>query len=237
MSRLLILVFSLAGLLTGWGPLGAAAEMPADRVLESNAAELASYRARTSCGMHCLYVMLRLGGYDISQSDIERAVPIEDRGSSLRQLQLAATNLGARTGIYRYRFEDLARVKFRGVIALLAPEAGERFPEISLAPEPITGHYITLIGYDPAAKHILGVDGSLGNVRRFSERRFREMWTGYVLVPITGEQDRTDHTRLLLALNIIAWICLLLWCALWRVPFRESSQGNSSATGTCLPTN
>jgi hypothetical protein len=170
-------------------------------------AEKAIVVANTYCGRHSLYLMLRLRGCDVSHADIASKVPVGADGSSLLQLRQAAHALGLAVEVYKCTFDDLARWKHFGVVALIDPEHMERTVGHDNAPPLFVGHYVTIVAYDAATHEVSLVDGSFGQLQKVPAERFLEKWTGYVIAPVLPNRAGTA----LFAAIVLGWCGVALW--------------------------
>jgi hypothetical protein len=170
----------------------------------------------TRCGIHALYVLLRVLGHPVSYADVGSAVDVSERGTTLEQLRSAAISLGVDAGAYHCTLDDLREWNYSGVLVLIHNLGADNVTQALSDGRVEVGHYITLVGYDSKNDRILGVDGSFATVRRFSRERFLDMWTGYALVPADVAHDAPVPGLLLWTTP--AGLVALIWYA--SMPWR-----------------
>ena len=157
------------------------------------------------CGLNAMYLMLRMNGLSVSHEDVRCAVKVGSNGSSLAELKHGASRLGFDLGIYKCDLEQLRT--FEKPIIVLIHDGGGRM----VVEEREPGHYITLTKYDSVRKQIVGIDGSYGNIRKFSEFRFQKKWTGYVLKLKKTESTHLNE-KVFVAVSLLFWT-VAFWLA------------------------
>jgi hypothetical protein len=200
----------VGGLLLLWNVVNSGVAACADLDLAGDAEQIAQ-RARTGCGLYSLYVMLRFHGYEVSDTDLTRAVHIDDKGSSFLDLQRAASAFGMKSCVYKCELADLARRDYEGVIVLIHQEGGCAIDEGIKKAAPVMGHFVTLVGYDPIEKRILAIDDNFKEVQRYSEEDFHDVWSGYAMMPVIPTEGGVSSAELALALSLATFVGLLVW--------------------------
>ena len=170
--------------------------------------ELDEMVSNKECGLHALYLMLRLRNYDISHEAFRAAVQVGENGSSLADLQRAAQKLGVETGVYHCELDELMKHCDQPVVVLIHNYGAGLIDDALARSRVEVGHYITILGRDEKTGLIVGIDGSEGRVRRFAESRFLDMWTGYVLLP--RQISWWSKWKWVIAGNLACWTALLL---------------------------
>ena len=122
-----------------------------------------------TCGPRCLYVWLRLEGKDIHYKDVLRVVPVTDQGSSLQQLVDASRNWGCALKAVKIPFNDLDRLALPAIAHVWIDGR-----------QASRGHYLVLLRIQ--ANAIEYIDPSKGTLTTTTPARFREVWSGYLLI-------------------------------------------------------
>jgi hypothetical protein len=126
-------------------------------------------RAGRECGLDSLFVLLRLTGFDVTFDQTRAAVPIGPMGTTLLELQQAASRLGAKTTLSRCSMAQLMDMP-KPVIAYLPKRAGG----------PV-GHFVVVVTADKTGVEV--VDGDIAAILRYSPSHFEAEWSGHLLAP------------------------------------------------------
>jgi ABC-type bacteriocin/lantibiotic exporter with double-glycine peptidase domain len=127
-------------------------------------------KGRSVCGLHCLYMVLKLHGLDVKFADVEKVTELRNSGISLYGLKQAASRLGVRARVIRCSLAELQKISLP-VIAHL--KEGPK--------ETIGGHYVVITRFLDNQR-IEYIDGTTGQIQTASFDRLRAYWwTGYVL--------------------------------------------------------
>jgi hypothetical protein len=159
-------------------------------------------RAKRECGLNSLYLLLRLAGHDVTYDQTREAVAISSRGTSLRELQQAASRLGVRTRVSRCSMAELLQTP-KPVIAYLRLREG--------APLAEPGHYVVVLNADEAGVEVL--DSAFAGSFKYPTSRWEVYWTGHILAPAAEIWTRP----LTLTAVVGIWVALGLYC--WRARF------------------
>ena len=117
----------------------------------------------TDCGVASLAMVVRFHGLDVSPATIRRGIDVGQRGTSMGELQRAATALGFRSQAVRVGPEQLDRVGLPAIAHL----AGD--------------HYVVL--YTVTASGLVVSDPAIG-IRTLSAEAFRASWTQQLLLMV-----------------------------------------------------
>jgi hypothetical protein len=170
------------GGLPGGSPLPSAAGQerapvaPGGAPLAPSATGMALHeRAGRECGLDSLFVLLRLTGHDVTYDQTRAAVPIGPMGSSLLELQQAASRLGAKTTLSRCSMAELMH-RPKPVIAYLKRAAG---------PEAGVGHFVVVVSADETGVEI--ADSAVATFLKYNPSHFEEEWSGHILSPAPAQ--------------------------------------------------
>lgn len=132
-------------------------------------------RAGRECGLDSLFVLLRLSGHDVTYEQTRAAVPVGPMGSSLLELQQAASRLGAKTTLSRCSMAELMH-RPKPVIAYLKQAAG---------PEGGVGHFVVVVSADETGIEI--ADSAVATFLKYSPAEFEAEWSGHILAPAPAQ--------------------------------------------------
>jgi hypothetical protein len=119
-----------------------------------------------NCGRQCLYVLLRLHGINVTEREIDRFLPVGERGTSMYDLQQCARYFGLETEVVELSPEELEKAPLPAIV--------------HLGPTKEEGHYLVLV-------HVLEpkfprfIDGTRGSFS-WARAEFARSWSGYALV-------------------------------------------------------
>jgi hypothetical protein len=121
-------------------------------------------------GVNCLFLQLRLLGYDGTYEQVVAAVPGGAERASLGALARAARRLGLELAPTKLTFAELSALRSPVVILFEESEVGR-------------GGFHLLVELTPSQAHL--VEGSLiARGEWMPIDRFRRGWTGFALVPV-----------------------------------------------------
>lgn len=126
------------------------------------------WRSPNSCGVNCLYMMLRLNAKDADYTAVEKQTPVGESGTTLLELQRGAERFGLSLVAGKGTPEDLATCPLPA-IAHFEEELGK------------TGHYVVVTECHPDS--ICFIDGTTAMRHEVTIPEFQRRWTGYLLVP------------------------------------------------------
>jgi ABC-type bacteriocin/lantibiotic exporter with double-glycine peptidase domain len=165
------------------------------------------------CGRHSLFILLRLLGYDIPYSEIERVTPVGPKGSSLLQLRKAAEDLGIRLIVNKCHPKNLAAVRNSCCIVLIRSRAPEKNAEKVM----LEGHYVVT---EPPVhvneENKVNIFDSAFNCREsLADEDFSSIWTGYYLSP------PPSYANLGIVQTTLAFVMCALAVTAWRLQCRS----------------
>jgi hypothetical protein len=123
-----------------------------------------------SCGVDCTFVLARLLGNDATLRDVEGAVRVGERGSSLVDLREGAQSLGLSMASVRCAPDDLDRLPLPA-IALQEPSDNDA-----------SNHYIVVLRVD--ADRVTFADPAVHRISEVTRSSFVRATTGAYLVPV-----------------------------------------------------
>jgi hypothetical protein len=156
-------------------------------------------RAARECGLNSLYLLLRLCGHDVTFEQTREAVPIGPSGTSLLELQQAASRLGARTTMSRCSMAELVQVP-KPVIAHLHPEMPDSQAD--------AGHFVVVVRADKDG--VEAIDSTFAASFHYSVAHFESVWSGHILAPAPPQTWARP-----LALTVVVGIWLGMGLACW----------------------
>jgi hypothetical protein len=157
-------------------------------------------RAGRECGLNSLFLLLQLSGHNVSYKQTREAVVIGPNGSSLSELQQAASRLGVKTAVSRCSMAELMHMP-KPVIAYLRLETGDT-PERA-------GHYVVVMAANENGVEF--IDGTFATALKDSASNFEAVWSGHVLAPAAA-QGWVRPLALIAAVGL--WVGMGLAC--WR---------------------
>jgi hypothetical protein len=157
-------------------------------------------RSGRECGLHSLFVFLRLSGHDVTYDQTRAAVSIGPQGTSLLELQQAASRLGAKTAVSRCSMAELVQMP-KPVIAHLRP-APSNIPDRA-------GHYVVVLNADETG--VEAIDTTYAAPYWYPAPMWEGKWTGHILAPTP---PRTWARPLTLTAVAGIWVGLGLYS--WR---------------------
>jgi hypothetical protein len=128
------------------------------------------WRTSQKCGLNSLYLCLHAHGYSVNYEDLERTLPIGQRGNTFIELRDAARHFGLNMTVYRCAPAYLSQCTLPAIILLEMPRNNE-------------GHYFVLVRCDESGFQL--IDGSLATHKYLTPDEFYRQWTGYILTPST----------------------------------------------------
>jgi hypothetical protein len=157
-------------------------------------------RAGRECGLDSLFVFLRLSGHDVTYDQTRAAVPIGPMGTSLLELQQAASRLGANTTLSRCSMPELIHMP-KPVIAYL--------PEGTAGPKGSVGHFVVVLKADETG--VEAADSAVATFLKYSPSQFEGEWSGHLLAPAPPQGWARP-----LALTAVAGLWVVLGLCCWR---------------------
>jgi predicted double-glycine peptidase len=168
----------LALVVVGFSILGLTARNGVDA--ETSSASTRSHRSRASihwreaqsCGVACGYMLARLLGRDIVYNNAVEAIPVENGGTSLLDMQRGLRGLGVSTSILRAKPTELDRIAMP-VIAHMLPrrEAGSA-----------VGHFLLVLQIDERSVQYIEPNYA-ASIETVPRTQFLRCWTGYLVAP------------------------------------------------------
>ena len=119
------------------------------------------------CGVAALAMVVRFHGREVSFAELRQATRVGPCGSSLHDLQQAATTLGFHCPAVQIGPEQLVRVTLPAIAHLAA------------------GHYVVLYDWNPT-EAVVG-DPARGIVT-WTADAFRQVWAGRLLLPTPADR-------------------------------------------------
>jgi hypothetical protein len=174
-------------------------------------------RAGRECGLNSLFLLLRLSGHHVTHEQVQAAVAVGPSGTSLLELQQAASRLGAKTLISRCSMAELLH-RPKPVIAyfhLKTPGTQDR-----------TGHYVVVLGTDETGVEV--IDGTFATSFKYPASQFEAEWSGHILA-LAPPQTWVRPLALSAVLGLWVGIGLLRWRA--RVLRRAAGADSAAARG------
>jgi peptidase C39-like protein len=125
------------------------------------------WRTANRCGANAAYIALRLNNIDADYDRVLERLPINERGTTLREMRDGLASFGLDVQVVRATPDSLRRCPLP-VIAHFEEqkEAG--------------GHYQVII--QARSDGVLAIDGTSANTGWIEMQEFREHWTGYLLI-------------------------------------------------------
>lgn len=145
------------------------------------------------CGPNALYMLLKAHDQSVSADVFFREVAPGDQGLSLAELRNACSRYGLPAEVRHCTYEQLVCACPLPLVALLhrpCETAGRS-----------AGHYVLVVDASPVGVTL--IDGTRGEQERYSREVFCRNWKGYVVVPVSGQQD-----WLMLTITIAAWLLI-----------------------------
>jgi predicted double-glycine peptidase len=189
---------ALLGFCLLWEGLGLTARAAVTQPSPAPLTEEDVLRKQMSCGPNSLYLLLKLWGRPVPYGELEKDLPVEERGISMLQLRDAAQRHGLRATVCRYTMDELQN---------------RPLPLIAHFPEEVAGkaggHYVVVVKVVPQGdeRGVWFIDGTNGQLTRFRWERFPAFWSGYVLEPADSFPWRPCLA--LLSLSLWAGLCVL----------------------------
>ncbi len=148
--------------------------------------------AHLSCGARALYLWLRLLGCDVSYNEIEKRIPVGERGSSLAQLALEARQWTDTACVVKVQPSELDHIPLPAIAHGQLSGQGEG-----------PGHYVVVVNV--STKAVVFIDGGRGLTQEVGRSDFEAFWSGYVLT--RGDGLRTRHRYLAVAAMTLVGFC------------------------------
>jgi ABC-type bacteriocin/lantibiotic exporter with double-glycine peptidase domain len=125
------------------------------------------WRTANRCGANAVFIALRLNDVDANYERVMQRLPINERGTTLREMRDGLASFGLDAQVVRATPDSLQHCPLP-VIAHFEEqkEAG--------------GHYRVIIQVRPDG--VLAIDGTSANTGWIDIKEFREHWTGYLLI-------------------------------------------------------
>jgi hypothetical protein len=188
------------------------ANAASENITSAEDAEMTSSSSDMLCGRHSLFILLRLLGYDIPYSTIERKTPVGLKGSNLLELQEAARQLGIGLSIYKCDPSHVEVVRDTPSIVLIRA----RYRIADGKKIMLEGHYVVTEPMPAVSEsHRVNIIDSAFNCHEsLSDEDFSSVWTGYYLASspwyVTSGGQRTAFAGVIGLLGLAAW-------RFWRV--------------------
>jgi hypothetical protein len=127
------------------------------------------WRSPKVCGHNCLYLFLRLRGFDVDYDSLVKELNETDGNVSLATMQTAAAGKGLKLEAYHVNTSTLQTFSMPVILHLDRMSRSGR----------LDGHYILLLSKSDTATEY--VDGTSGILRSVPWRDIEEKWSGYCL--------------------------------------------------------
>jgi hypothetical protein len=158
--------------------------------------------AGRECGLNSLFMLLRLSGHDVTYEQTRAAVPIGPMGTSLLELQQAASRLGAKTRLSQCSMAELKREP-KPVIAYFLRATGGAVDG--------PGHFVVVLKADDTGVEVF--DNSYPTALwKYSVPHFEAQWSGHILGPAPPPIWARPLT-----LTAVAGVWISIGLAYWRV--------------------
>jgi hypothetical protein len=129
----------------------------------------AVWRSARNCGLNCLYILLGAHNIETDYNCLSEEVLVEDKGSSLTDLRLAAKRHGLAA--------TLGKTGPEGLTGLPKPVVAHW--DLANQPGDNPGHFVLVL--KTTAESVEFMDGTSGTIGALEWREFQRRWSGYVL--------------------------------------------------------
>jgi hypothetical protein len=187
------------------------------------------WRSPKVCGHNCLYLFLRLRGFDVDYDLLVNEINETNGNVSLATMQTAAGGQGLKLEAYHVNASMLQTFSMPIILHLDRMSRSGR----------LDGHYILLLTKSDAATEY--IDGTSGILRTVPWRDIEERWSGYCLASPDPESPSPRYQFLLGcligAIATAAGLCLLLMrqrrvsSTLALSPIGASAMGQTDTSG------
>ncbi len=127
------------------------------------------WRTEKTCGLNCLFVMLRLGGRTLSYPELYDRVLLSDQGVALADLRDQAGFFGLACSLAK---TDPAHLEF-------VPTPFIAHTELLSPSGKSAGHYVLVLNV--TSEELTFMDGTTAVISTVNKNSFVERWTGYIL--------------------------------------------------------
>jgi hypothetical protein len=160
------------------------------------------WRVGNKCGVNVIYLMASLLASKPDYEQVERLVPVDEKGTTLAQMREGARRFGLRLEIVKGTPAALLACRFP-VIAHWEEEQGA------------TGHYVIVLAAN--ADEVQYIDGTTALIATVSMSDFLRKWTGFLLLPSEGPGWRAALPAIAV-LGASLFVCTLLLGRRWPSP-------------------
>ena len=161
-------------------------------------------KMRIICGPNSLYLLLRAWNIPVRYTEVERQLPMVERGTTLLALKQTAAQLGLPTRVRQCTTESLATLNLPSIVHLRA-----NFRE-----DARETHYALLSTISESG--VVCIDGTTGFREEVSWGKMEWYWTGYVVEPVP-DPPLLEAPFLLVPMFLANLVCMFL--AVWPPNF------------------
>ncbi len=155
--------------------LAAAYRARADVEAPRASPEAKTWRIGNKCGINVIYLMASLLTNKPDYEQVERLVPVDEKGTTLVQMRDGARPFGLNLEIVKGTPEALLACRLP-VVAHWEEEQGS------------TGHYVIVLA--ASENEVQYIDGTSAMISTVSMTDFLRKWTGFLLLPSEGQRWR-----------------------------------------------
>jgi hypothetical protein len=150
------------------------------------------------CGVNSTYAYLKLHDVGVEYDDVVQGVPVNRKGSNLKDIATFASHAGAPSLVVRSKPAEFRKCPMPA-IAHLSSNSTRDFDSTN------AGHYVVVLGASDA--FVLVLDGTTGELRHMPAELFFRSWSGLLVVKDQPSSRLWIHVSALCAVaaTIVAW--------------------------------